>query len=182
MILGRSEIIERSKHGLVGDLISDMQVQQAGVDLTVGKVFRLTGKGVLDFDNSRRELCKYEEIEPEDDHWDLKPGTYHCAMNETIEIPLDLCGLLLPRSSSLACGMEIHSALWDPGYKGRSFMHTVVTRDVTIYRNARIAQMVFMPVIGEASRYQGSYLDEDVLTHGARGTQTTLPGGSDSEG
>ena len=172
MIIGRKEIIARIAEGeLVSDLVSEKQVQQAGVDLTVGKVYLLTGEGALDFDNSRRVICDYSELGLEGDHWVLEPGVYHCAMNERIVIPLDLCGLLLPRSSALAIGITIHSALWDPGYEGRSFMHTVVTRRARIYKNARLAQMVFLPVRGEASSYSGKYLGEDVLNLGRRGSQ-----------
>jgi len=53
-------------------------------------------------------------------------------------------------------------------------MHAVVTKDVRIYRNARIAQMVFFVVHGEATLYAGTYLEEDVLTMGRRGTQEKL--------
>ena len=172
MILGRQEILRRIERGeLVTDILSRKQIQQAGVDLTVGKVYRLVGAGSLDFDNSKRKICQYEEIPMDEDHWDLDPGTYHLAMNERIVLPRDVCGLLLPRSSALACGMTIHSALWDPGYRGRSFMHTVVTRLVRIYKNARVAQMVFMEVTGESETYAGAYLDEDVLNLGRRGKQ-----------
>jgi len=177
MILGRKEILRRIKEGqLVSNLISKTQVQQAGVDLTVGKVYELVGDGALDFDNSKRVICSYSEIEAEESFWDLGPGVYHCAMNEWIKIPPDLCGLLLPRSSALACGIHIHSALWDPGYSGRSFIHTHATRKVRIYRNARIAQMVFLPVLGEAATYAGAYLGEDVLSLGRRGIQEKLDG------
>jgi len=175
MILAREEILKRMERGeLVTDLLSRSQVQQAGVDLTVGRVYRLEGTGALDFDNSRRKICRYEDIPIEDDHWDLDSGTYHLAMNERIVLPRDVCGLLLPRSSALACGMTIHSALWDPGYRGRSFIHTVVTRRVRLYKNARVAQMVFIQVKGEAVTYSGMYLDEDVLRLGRRGRQERL--------
>ena len=175
MILGRREILKRTEQGqLVSHLLSKKQIQQAGVDLTVGKIYELTGNGALDFDNTKRLLCSYSEIPLKGEFWELETGVYHCAMNERISIPLDLCGLLLPRSSALACGMEIHSALWDPGYEGRSFIHTVVTKKVRIYRNARIAQMVFLPVLGEATAYSGKYLGEDVLNMGRRGTQEKL--------
>jgi dUTP pyrophosphatase len=146
------------------------------VDLTVGKVYELNGEGALDFDNSRRVLCAYSEIPIEDGRWFLEPGVYHCAMNEWISIPKDLYGLLLPRSSALACGIHIHSALWDPGYQGRSFIHTAVSRRATIFANARIAQMIFGPVLGEASSYSGAFLGEDVLRMGKRGTQEKLEG------
>jgi dUTP pyrophosphatase len=175
MILGRKEIMARMANGeLVSKLISEKQVQQAGIDLTVGKVYLLTGEGALDFDNSKRKICEYSELPLRGNYWTLEPGVYHCAMNEWINIPLDVCGLLLPRSSALAIGITIHSALWDPGYNGRSFMHTVVTNRAKIYENARLAQMVFIPIRGEASSYSGTYLGEDVLNLGRRGTQGSI--------
>ncbi len=174
-MIGRREIIRRiQEEGLVENLVSRKQIQQAGVDLTVGKVYRLSGQGALDFDNSKRELCQYQDIPSDEESWELEPDTYHFAMNERINIPLDLCGLLLPRSSALACGMEVHTALWDPGYQGRSFMHVVVTRRTRIYENARIGQMVFLPVTGGQSAYSGLYLGEDVLERGRRGKQAKL--------
>ena len=177
MVLGRDEIIRRIQLGeLVSGLRSKAQIQQAGVDLTVGKVYELGGEGALDFDNSKRVLCEYVEMPLENGAWTLEPGVYHCAMNEWINIPLDLCGLLLPRSSALASGVTIHTALWDPGYRGRSFMHTVAQKRVVIYEGARLAQMVFLPVMGRAEAYRGSYLDEDVLTRGMRGKQESLDG------
>jgi dUTP pyrophosphatase len=148
----------------------------------VGKVYELQGEGALDFDNSKRSLCEYVEVPPEDGAWTLPPGVYHCAMNERIDIPLDLCALLLPRSSALACGLTIHTALWDPGYRGRSFMHTVARKRVVIYEGARLAQMVFLPVTGKADAYRGSYLDEDVLTRGVRGKQENLDGWKPNDG
>jgi dUTP pyrophosphatase len=183
MIIGRKEIVARMADGeLVSHLISDEQIQQAGVDLTVGKVYSLAGEGALDFDNSKRVICDYSELPLRGDHWLLEPGVYHCAMNEWINIPLDLCGLLLPRSSALAIGITIHSALWDPGYNGRSFMHTVVAKRAKIYENARLAQMVFIRISGEASSYAGTYLGEDVLNLGRRGAQERIDDWDSPEG
>ncbi len=183
MVLGRDEIVKKIQLGeLVSGLRSKDQIQQAGIDLTVGKVYELQGEGALDFDNSKRVLCEYVEVPLGNGAWSLEPGVYHCAMNEWIDIPLDLCGLLLPRSSALASGMTIHTALWDPGYRGRSFMHTVVHKRVVIYEGARLAQMVFLPVTGKAEAYRGSYLDEDVLARGSRGKQEKLDGWKAAEG
>jgi hypothetical protein len=60
-------------------------------------------------------------------------------------------------------------------------MHTVATKKVTIHRNARLAQMIFLPVHGEASTYSGTYLGEDVLTRGWRGKQERIDTWEDDE-
>ncbi len=170
MILSKSQILEYARKGLlVRDMIDQKtQIQQAGVDLTVGKIFRLVGHGVIDFTNEKRKLPEYEEIKTEGGKWVLPKGTYNATMNEFIILPNNIVALVFPRSSALVCGIEVHSALWDPGYKGRGFLHFTAQREVTIYENARIVQMIFMKT--EATEeYNGVYKNEDLLRRGRRG-------------
>lgn len=170
MLLTDNEIRSYVSRGLlVQDMIDPLiQIQQAGVDLTVAKVFALEGDGVLDFTNEKRKLPRYEEIPPEGDHWTLEKGMYHVAFNEKIILPKDIAGLLLPRSSALVCGIVQHTALWDPGYEGRSFFHVEVSRRVKIYKNARLGQMIFLKLSGEATPYSGAYKGEDLLKFARR--------------
>jgi len=175
MLLVKKDIEKMIENGLLVKNLIDkkMQIQQCGVDLTVAKVFSFQGDGCLDFSNERRRLPEYVEIEPEKDgdeeYWILEPGTYHIAINEIINLPNDIAALLLPRSSALTCGIVQHSALWDPGYHGRSFFHVDVTRRVKIYKNARIGQMVFFKLPEETEAYNGIFKGEDVTRNAKRG-------------
>lgn len=171
MLLTDKEIKDYVNRGLlVRDMIDPhVQIQQAGVDLTVANIFTLEGEGVLDFSNEKRKIPKYAELMIEGDHWNLKPGTYHVAMNEKIVLPKNIAGLLMPRSSALVCGIVQHTALWDPGFEGRSFFHVEVSRNVKIYKNARLGQMIFIKLDGEASGYQGVYQGEDLKKFAKRG-------------
>lgn len=170
MLLTDKEIKEYIERGLlVKDMIDpDVQVQQCGVDLTVANVFTLEGEGALDFTNEKRKIPQYKPVAISGDHWILDKGTYHIAFNEKIVLPKNIAGLLLPRSSALVCGVVQHSALWDPGYEGRSFFHAEVSMPVKIFKNARIGQMIFMKLGGETAGYEGAYKGEDVLK-GKRG-------------
>jgi dUTP pyrophosphatase len=67
-------------------------------------------------------------------------------------------------------GIVEHTALWDPGYEGRSFLHVEVSRTVRIYKNARLAQMIFIRLAGEATPYSGVYKGEDILKFAKRGS------------
>ena len=186
MLLADREIKDFVSRGiLVKDMVDPkVQVQQCGVDLTVAKVFTLEGEGVLDFTNEKRKLPEYVKIPPTskdaehesgnsasgtNDFWLLKPGTYHVAFNETIVLPKNIAGLLLPRSSALVCGIVQHSALWDPGYEGRSFFHVEVSKPVKLYKNARIGQMIFFRLGSETTGYSGAYQGEDLLKFAKRG-------------
>ena len=171
MLLTKKEILGLIEDGKLVQNLKDkeVQVQQCGVDLTASKLFTLKGKGRLDFSNRDRLIPEYKEVEFENDEWDIKPGVYHVAMNEKIVLPENIAGLLLPRSSALSCGLEVHSALWDPGYEGRSFIHVNVSRELKLFENARIAQMVFYKLTGKTEAYKGIYKNEDITTHGERG-------------
>ncbi len=166
-----------SKGLLVKDMIDpEKQIQQCGIDLTAAKVFTMEGEGVLDFSNEKRKLPKYVEIPIQGDHWNLKPGVYHISMNETIILPKNIAALILPRSSALVCGIVEHTAVWDPGYEGRSFFHAEVSRPVRIYRNAKLGQMVFFRLDNETSGYAGQYKGEDLLKFARRGNDTEAQG------
>ena len=169
MLLSKDEIIKLIGEGkLVKDLIDiNKQVQASGVDLTVGKIFSLNGVGCLDFTNEKRRLPEYEEIQC-NEKWVLSPGPYNIAINETIILPKNIAALVLPRSSSLVCGLEVHTAVWDPGYEGRGFLYINVSRQVEIHKNARIAQMIFLRTDGDAE-YKGIFKGEDTLQNKRRG-------------
>lgn len=171
MLLGADEIREMVKEGkLVQNMVNpEVQVQQSGVDLTVAKVFVLEGEGVLDFTNEKRKLPEYKEVPRKEDYWNLEPGVYHIAFNEKIVLPKNVAALLMPRSSALVCGAVQHSALWDPGYEGRSFFHIEISRPVKIYENARIGQMIFFKLDKETEAYNGIFKGEDVLAKKKRG-------------
>lgn len=170
MLLSKDEITRMIDEGkLVKDLIDkNKQAQASGVDLTVGKIFSLRGTGCLDFTNEKRKLPEYEEIMPLNDKWLLDPGPYNIAINETIILPKNIAAIVFPRSSSLVCGLEVHSALWDPGYEGRGFLYINVSRQVEIHKNARIGQMIFMKTDGYA-QYEGVFKGEDMLQNKKRG-------------
>jgi len=145
------------------------QIQPAGIDLTVSKIFKLNGIGSIDFSNEKRILPKYEEIKLDKDSWFLNEGIYNITINEYINLPKEIAAVVLPRSSVLVCGIEVHTALWDPGYHGRGVIYINVKRPVKIYKNARIAQMVFFEIKEPYEMYNGNYNGEDLLKFSRRG-------------
>lgn len=177
MLLTDREIRALVEKGLLVQNMVDpkVQIQQCGVDLTVANVFTLEGEGVLDFSNAKRKIPEYVEVKPqkegEEDFWLLEPGTYHIAFNEKIALPRDIAGLLMPRSSALTCGIVQHTAVWDPGYEGRSFFHAEVSRPVKLHKNARLGQMIFLRLSADAEGYSGAYKGEDILKFARRGVE-----------
>jgi dUTP pyrophosphatase len=143
-----------------------VQVQMCGVELTLQKVERYLSGGALAFDNKDRKLPEMEIVEFDPSGWvDLGPGAYLVTFNEIVNIPRDAAALARPRSSLLRMGASLETALWDPGYRGRSQSLLVVYNPLglRLKRNARLMQLVFMTLEKVAEKtYSGVYQGENI--------------------
>lgn len=158
---------------ILGDppLLSDwldleQQLQPNGVDLTLREVGAFGGRGVVARDNMDRRLPEVRPLPFGDDGYlDLAPGPYHILYNEVVDLPHNLMALGRPRSSLGRCGVTIHSAVWDAGYRGRSTSLLVVANPAgfRLERDARVLQLVFFG-LGEAvtEGYRGTYQGENL--------------------
>ncbi|MDQ3024260.1 MAG: deoxyuridine 5'-triphosphate nucleotidohydrolase [bacterium] len=139
----------------------ETQRQPVGFDLTVQSVSRFARQGALGFDNDVRELPELRELEwVGDAPLLLHPGGYLVNYNEVVDVPLDSAGLVLPRSSLLRCGSTLHTALWEPGYRGRGYGLLTAHHPIALYRHARIAQLIMLNLeqaveLGYTGVYQG---------------------------
>jgi len=167
MILTRHEILELLKTSppLIEGLIDvDKQLQPAGVDLTVKEIYAFKSHGKIDFTNRERELSELELVPFDENEWAfLKPGFYLIKYNEVMNMPLNLIAIGKPRSSLLRMGAFVVTAVWDPGYRGRSVSLLVVgnPNGIRIKRNARVVQLVFLRLTKESTAYRGVYLGEE---------------------
>jgi dUTP pyrophosphatase len=138
----------------------ETQRQPTGFDLTIATVNSFAMQGALGFDNAVRELPELRELPWTGDSLLLHPGGYLVNYNEVVDVPLDSAGLVLPRSSLLRCGSTLHTALWEPGYRGRGYGLLTVHHPLCLYRDARIAQLIMLSLeqasqLGYTGVYQG---------------------------
>ncbi len=141
----------------------DLQIQPAGFDMTVSKIFSFSSSGLIGLESKR--LSDTREIVPVEGYWRLGQGGYKIRFNEIVSVPLDHAGLCLPRSSLLRMGATINCALWDPGYYGRgeALLTVYNPQGIIIEVGARIAQMVFIKLSDRAHKgYEGSYQGENI--------------------
>lgn len=155
----------RASPPLIEGLIDiDKQLQPAGVDLTVREIFRFKSYGRIDFTNEERKLSELELVPFNEDGWAfLKPSYYLVKYNEVINMPLNLIAIGKPRSSLLRMGAFMVTAVWDPGYRGRSVSLLVVgnPHGIWVKKNARILQLIFLRLSRESTAYKGIYLGEE---------------------
>ncbi|WP_048057862.1 deoxyuridine 5'-triphosphate nucleotidohydrolase [Methanothermococcus okinawensis] len=137
----------------------DIQIQQCGIDLRVGKIYSLKGNGALDYTNEKRELPKYIEIfnSEKDEKIHLNVGIYTVQIADRVKIPHNMAGFTYPRSSLLRMGCTLYTAVHDPGYEGYPTYLMHVLNPITIYKDARIAQIVYIECSEVNGEYEGIY-------------------------
>ncbi len=158
----KSEIKKLIKEkGLVKDFIDlDSQLQQCGIDLTAGSVFSFAGSGSVDFDNSKREIAGTTQIP----FGHLSKGVYKIVLNEVVSLPLDVAAIARTRSSLLRNGASVQTAVWDPGYSGRSECMLKVDnpQGIFLHENAKILQLLFLALDSETDAYNGRFHMENI--------------------
>ncbi len=153
--------------GLVEAMIDpEAQTQMCGVELTLQRIERFTSPGSIAFDNKERQLPEIEAVEFDGSGWAfLEKGAYQVTFNEIVSIPKDVAAIARPRSSLLRCGASLETALWDPGYRGRSQSLLLVhnPHGLRLKKDARLLQLVFLRLDKEAEKtYGGRYQGENI--------------------
>ena len=156
MYLGSSELKRRILEERLLENCSIANIQGAGYDLKIEKLFLLDGPAFLGTEERRLpELREVEELT-----FKLAPDTYYlCLTRESVNMPEDLIAFILPRTTLFRCGVSLRTAVVDPGYKGALTIgiKNEGPREFKLKQGARIAQIVFSEVKGDADKYRGKY-------------------------
>ena len=168
MILDPKDIV--SLKAVKGLKDPKLQIQPNGIDLRVGKIFKINGEdendmGVLDFDNKERKYPSYDEIKLPSV---LHPDSYIVQYAETVEIPKNAMAQVFMRSSLQRMGAFLFTSVYDSGYVGKGVGLLILTRPITILPDARIGQIVFHDA-KSSSVYEGIHKGEGVTKEIARG-------------
>ncbi len=139
---------------------SGEQRQPAGFDVTLNKIYSYSQKPYT-LGISKGENSEVAEVSSNDSYYELEKGAYLVELNEITSIPKDAIGILLPRSTLLRNGLDLRTALFDPGYSGQPKVMMVCHRPARVQRFARIGQLIiFRSAGGFNSLYSGQYQGE----------------------
>ena len=142
-MLNGKELLE---NGVVrGDFLAENRTQH-GIDIRLKKVQFLRGEGTIPAGKVKTKLPEYETVSPVTNGegklvWNLEPGYYQVEFFEGCDIPSNMMGRIVQRSSVARCGTWIYSSIFDAGFCTESmgtFME--VFHPVTIEVGARVAQ------------------------------------------
>jgi len=150
---------------IVGYIDLNTQLQPSGFDISLESVEAFRGSGAVDYSNKERVLAETEPLQPDKAGWfNLAQGCYKVVYNETVRMPINVAALARTRSTLLRNGATLGTAVWDPGYQGRSSSLLIVhnPHGIRLKRNARIAQLIFF-YTGEVEKgYRGAYQNERI--------------------
>jgi len=136
---------------------------QVGYDLSIKSVSKLEGNGkVLKSGTQVNNLTSVDKEEIEDGYygWWLEPGTYDVMCNEGCNIAPNRTAMVRQRSSLLRNGAIIASSIFDPGFKTDNIGTVmIVTKEIFIEQDARIAQMYFHEN-NEGELYDGQFQND----------------------
>ncbi|MBC7114963.1 MAG: deoxyuridine 5'-triphosphate nucleotidohydrolase [Archaeoglobi archaeon] len=154
---------ELVKKGVVEGLRGEEQIQINGIELTLNSIYDFSSAGLIDFDNSMREISRAREVRFEEEVH-LERGAYKVRFNEIVRIPKNMMAIARPRSSLLRCGATVETAVWDSGYQGRSEALLIVLNPhgIRLRKNARLVQLIFFELDEEAGEYSGRYQNENL--------------------
>ena len=106
-----------------------------------------------------------KQLTPDKEGWyRLEKGVYKVVYNEVVKMPLDVAAIARTRSTLLRNGAEVGTAVWDPGYEGRSSSMLTVHNPygLRLKKDARIAQLIFFHTGEVGKGYNGIYQKERV--------------------
>ena len=174
MVIGFDELHRRIKEERLIENLSERELQNpegVGLDLRIGKVFRIEGKallGVTERETPNATLVA-EYIEGQVASVTLKPGDYFLTESiERFNMPLDLLGILKPRTTLQRSGVFARMSAIDPGYSGT--IHPALFNagpcEVTIELGARYVNVFFLAITGKTIAYRGQWQGGRVATDG----------------
>ncbi len=166
MILNKKMITERlnNEPPMVSNIKDiNLQLQPVALDLTVKEIYTWVSAGILDFDNSKRLLSEKSKINTCHDSrglevYHLPHGCYQVLLNEHFNMPLDIVGVTVSRSSLQRCGAAILKGFFDPGFigDGVSLLEVYNPHGLHLYKDARVCQMEFH-LTEKTESYNGVY-------------------------
>lgn len=162
-------------YALIENFPPDFRIEGVEADLSLDELYiPYPGDRYLYTDS--RDTGNYKVVDPREDPvihklvYRLEPNKYYLAKTrEEINMPLDLSGLLTPRTTMFRSGIQVLCTKVSPNYFGLLTVGLKVLgeSDVVIEKGFRIVSIEFRKVIGRSEAYKGLWQGGKLTTVGA---------------
>lgn len=180
-VLSRQDLLGRIKSGEISfsPQIDKFQLQAHAVDMRLGFTFILSknwrittnGREAVNvnplkegYDSECFDVLELEEGQ----YFELLPNeSISVSSLETVKIPVDLMGVLYPRSSVNRRGLSVDlTGIVDSGYEGQLIIpikNNTSSQVIRLYPGERFCQIVFETLTGETTPRKSRYHRRDVV-------------------
>ncbi len=177
MILGIKELHRLVKESNLIEGLCEREINNpegAGFDLRLKEVYDIEGEGFLGVEERKtpeaRLIAEYDSSLGEKDNFFIfEPGKYHLIKTiEKVNLPLDLSGIIFPRTTLFRSGLCLFNGIVQPGYSGElTFgLTNLGSQPVKVSFGARIIHITFHEIRGEGNQYRGQWQGGRVTTKG----------------
>jgi deoxycytidine triphosphate deaminase len=142
---------------------NDVNLTSNGIDLKLGKMFKLRSKGSVSING--KDLPKLEEIEPIKGYYWLRPRRSALVeVDEPIKIHKGTVQTYHVRSTLSRMGVVLNNSVGDSGYYGklRFLMTNTGNYSFSIQQGSRFVQVLTHTTDNNESSYDGAYQEEVV--------------------
>lgn len=163
MILSPKNLLQLVKTKKLVENLSERELtnpEGAGFDLRLDEVYKISGSAFLGETHRKTPdielIAKYGKQKS----IKIKPGDYVLAKTmETINLPVNLSAVILPRTTTFRSGLFIRTGPVQPGYQGELTFGLKNEGPITveIEMGARFVHILFHEIKGAGSKYRGQW-------------------------
>lgn len=177
MILGIKKLHELVEKNNLVENLCDREMNNpegAGFDLRMGEVYELSGDGFLGVEERQtpesKSLAKYNPEKIDDENFFIfEPGKYYLIKTiEKVNLPVDISGIIFPRTTLFRSGLGLFNGVVQPGYCGELTFGicNLGKSNIKVSFGARVVHITFHEVLGEGNQYRGQWQGGRVSTGG----------------
>lgn len=171
MILGPTRLLQLVKKNNLVENLDKREIinpEGAGFDLRLGEIYRLKSDAFLGIEERQTPeielIAQYNSKKVQS--FTFYPGDYFLVSTiEKINLPLDICAVFIPRTTTFRSGLFLRTGIAQPGYRGKlTFgLKNEGPVKVTLELGSRFVFAVFHQVEG-ATQYRGQWQGGRVTT------------------
>lgn len=174
MILGIEKLHELVNSNKLVEGLCEREMKNpegAGFDLQLSEVYEIEGDGYLGLEERQTPDAKLvAKWDPENQaSFTFEPGKYYLIKTfEKVNLPLDLMGVIFPRTTLFRSGLALFNGQVAPGYCGElTFgLANLGGQRIKIDLGSRVVHITFHEVLGEGNEYRGQWKGGRVSTEG----------------
>jgi len=177
MILGIKKLHELVKEQKLVENLCEREMNNpegAGFDLRLGEVFEIKGDGFLGIEERQtpeiKSVAKFNPDKIDDENnFIFESSKYYLVKTiEKVNLPINLSGVIFPRTTMFRSGLGLFNGVVQSGYSGELTFGicNLGKSRIKISFGARIAHITFQEVLGEGNQYRGQWQGGRVGTGG----------------